>query len=137
MLFIFDENFPPEFVRGLSIIEKANKRSSFLVEIIFSTDLMGKQGSSDEELIARAAKKNAVIVTQDTDFKRIKHYKSLLVQHNVGYVYFKVPGAKNHYWDIVKAFVIKWEELKEAISKSTHPFAFELNKHGTINRLPF
>jgi predicted nuclease of predicted toxin-antitoxin system len=137
MLFIFDENFPPEFVRGFSIIEKANKRSAFSVEIIFSTDLIGKQGSSDEELIARAAKKNAVIVTQDTDFKRIKHYKSLLVQHNVGYVYFKVPGAKNHYWDIVKAFVIKWEELKEAIAKSSHPFAFEINKHGAVNKLPF
>jgi hypothetical protein len=137
MLFIFVENFPPEFVRGFSIIEKANKRSSFPVEIIFSTDLMEKQGSSDEVLIARAAKKNAVIVTQDTDFKRIKHYKSLLVQHNVGYVYFKVPGAKNHYWDIVKAFVIKWEELKIAIAKSTHPFAFEINKHGAINKLSF
>jgi predicted nuclease of predicted toxin-antitoxin system len=137
MLFIFDENFPPEFVRGFAIIEKANKRSPFPVDIAFSPDLMGKQGSPDEEIIAKAAKKNAVIVTQDTDFKRIKHYKSLLVQHNVGYVYFKVPGAKNHYWDIVKAFVVKWEELKEAISKSTHPFAFEINKHGAITKLSF
>jgi predicted nuclease of predicted toxin-antitoxin system len=86
MLFIFDENFPPEFVRGFSIIEKANKRSPFSVDIVFSPDIMGKQGSSDEEIIAKAAKKNAVIVTQDTDFKRIKHYKSLLIQNNVGYV---------------------------------------------------
>jgi predicted nuclease of predicted toxin-antitoxin system len=137
MLFIFDENFPPEFVRGFSIIEKANKRSSFSVDIVFSPDIMGKQGSSDEEIITKAAKKNAVIVTQDTDFKRIKHYKSLLIQNNVGYVYFKVPGAKNHYWDIVKAFVVKWEELKEAIFRSTHPFAFEINKHGAINKLSF
>lgn len=137
MLFIFDENFPSEFVRGFGIIEKANKRSAFPVEIVFSPDIMGKRGSSDEEIIAKAAKQNAVIVTQDTDFKRIKHYKSLLVQHNVGYVYFKVPGAKNHYWDIVKAFVVKWEELKEGISKATHPFAFEINNHGGINKLPF
>lgn len=46
MLFIFDENFPPEFVRGFAIIEKANKRSPFLVDIVFSSELMGKQGSS-------------------------------------------------------------------------------------------
>jgi len=137
MLFIFDENFPPEFVRGFAIIEKANKRSPFPVDIVFSQDLMGKQGSADEEIIAKAAKKNAVIVTQDSDFKRIKHYKSLLVQHGVGYIYFKVPSAKNHYWDIVKAFVVKWEELKEAISRSTHPFAFEINKLGSINKLSF
>ena len=55
MFFIFDENFPPEFVRGFAIIEKANKRSPFPVDIAFSPDLMGKHGSSDEEIIAKAA----------------------------------------------------------------------------------
>ena len=45
----------------------------------------------DEEIIAKATNQNAVIITHDSDFKRIKHYKPLLIEHNVGYIYFKVP----------------------------------------------
>ncbi len=46
MLFIFDENFPSEFVKGFSILEKANKRTKILVDVIFSVDFMGKRGAS-------------------------------------------------------------------------------------------
>jgi len=137
MLFIFDENFPPEFVSGFSILEKANRRSVIPVDVIFSVDFMGRSGASDEDIIAAASKKDAVIVTHDGDFKRIKHYKPLLTEHNVGYIYFKVPSGKYMYWDIVKAFINKWEELKAEISKSEHPFAFEINKQGHLSKLSF
>jgi predicted nuclease of predicted toxin-antitoxin system len=137
MLFIFDENFPVDFVKGFSILEKANRRSKISVDVVFSSDFMGKSGATDEEIIAQASKMEAVIVTHDSDFKRIKHYKPLLIQHNVGYIYFKVPKATYQYWDIVKAFVNKWEELKTEISKSSHPFAFEVSKLGQVNKLSF
>lgn len=112
MLFIFDENFPPDFVNGFSILEKANKRASIQVDVIFVVNFMGSRGATDEEIITKAALQDAVIVTHDSDFKKIKHYKPLLAQHKVGYIYFKTPKGKHHYWDIVKAFVNKWEELK-------------------------
>ena len=137
MLFIFDENFPPEFVKGFSILEKANLRTPIPVEVIHSNIFMGKSGYSDEEIIEKAAKCDAVIVTHDSDFKRIKHYKTLLIEHKVGYIYFKVPKGKYQYWDIVKAFINKWEDLKIAISSSQIPFAFEINKLGDIQNLPF
>jgi hypothetical protein len=137
MLFIFDENYPKEFVEGFSILERANKRKEIAVDIVFGPDFMGKYSATDEEMIQKASLKEAVIVTHDSDFKRIKHYKPLLIEHKVGYIYFKVPKGRFVYWDIVKAFVNRWEELKEKIINSEHPFAFEINKLGQIAQLPF
>lgn len=146
MLFIFDENYPPAFVEGFKILETANKKSPFSVQVVFSVDFMGgvrfdKNGRRvsipDEEIIVKADQKNAVIITHDSDFKRIKHYKALLVKHKVGYIYFKVPSGKYTYWEIVKAFIIKWEEIKEQISKASHPFAFEIDKNGRLKTNSF
>ena len=137
MLFIFDENFSVDFVNGFSIIERANKRSKIKSDIVFSGDFMGTLGSMDEDIIKKASKMDAVIVTHDSDFKRIKHYRALLVQHSVGYIYFRVPRGKYEYWDIVKAFVNKWEDLKISISAAKSPFAFEISKQGQITELSF
>jgi len=137
MLLIFDENFPPEFVKGFSILEKANKKSPVSVDMIHAIEFMGAQGAPDTEIIQKASAINAVIVTHDGDFKKIKHYKPLLIQHKVGYIYFKVPSGKYHYWDIVKAFVNRWEDLKLEISRSQHPFAFQIDKLGHLQELSF
>ena len=138
MLFIFDENYPRGFVDGFAVIDQSDKKNPIRSEIVHSTTFMGNiQGSTDEDIIAKASKMNAVIVTQDSDFKRIKHYKTLLIEHKVGFIYFKTVKGKNSYWDIVRAFVGKWEEIKKAISESDHPFAFEINKNGQLNKLPF
>lgn len=133
MLFIFDENFPPALAAGFSILESANKRTPFPVTVMHAIDFMDRDGALDEEIIAAADQKNAVIITQDSDFKRIKHYKPLLIQHKVGYVYFKVPSGKYTYWEIVTAFISKWEDLKMKISTLNHPFAIEINKQGHIS----
>jgi len=137
MLFIFDENFPSEFVKGFSILEKANKRTAISVDVVFSVDLMQGIGAADVDIIAKASAKNAVIITHDSDFKRIKHYKPLLIKHQVGYIYFKVPKGKYQYWDIVKAFVNKWEDIKLQVSISSHPFAFEISKTGQLSKVSF
>lgn len=138
MLFIFDENYPPGFVEGFAIIERSDRRNPIVSEVVYSCDFMGGiQGSTDEEIITRASQLNAVIVTQDSDFKRIKHYKPLLVEHRVGYIYFKTASNKNLYWDMVRAFINKWEDLKKEIANCTHPFAFEINKSGQMSKLPF
>lgn len=138
MLFIFDENYPPGFVDGFAIIEQADKRNPISSTVVYSCDFMGGvQGSTDEEIITKATQMNAVIVTQDSDFKRIKHYKPLLIEHKVGFIYFKTVKGKNSYWDVVRAFVNRWEDIKEKISKTAHPFAFEINKNGQLNALDF
>jgi hypothetical protein len=137
MLFIFDENFPPEFINGFAILEKANRKSSIQVSVISSTELMGGTGADDIEIIEKASQKQAVIITHDSDFKRIKHYKPLLIEHSVGFIYFKVPKGKYEYWDIVKAFINKWEDIKIAINNAEIPFAFEVNKQGQLAPLPF
>jgi predicted nuclease of predicted toxin-antitoxin system len=141
MLFIFDANFPPEFVKGLTILEKANKKRPIQIDIVFSVDFMeeAKTGkpSMDEEIIAKASQMNAVIFTHDGDFKRVKHYKPLLIQHKVGYVWFRVPKNNYRYWDIVNACITSWEELTLQISVATLPFAFEVSKQGKVSKLQF
>lgn len=137
MLFIFDENFPPDFVRGFSIIERGNKRSPLLSVIQHSNEFMGSPGASDEDIIQKASGKDAVIITHDSDFKKIKHYKPLLIQHSVGFIYFKTPKKEYRYWDMVKAIILKWEDLKDLVSKSTHPFALEIAKSGQLQLLKF
>lgn len=96
-----------------------------------------KIGSYDVDIIKAASNKDAVIIAHDSDFKRIKHYKTLLIEHKVGYIYFKVPKDIYEYWDIVKAFINKWEDLKEQISNSDIPFAFEVSRQGQITKLSF
>jgi hypothetical protein len=139
MLFIFDENFPRGFVEGFAKIEKSDKRNPILSTVVYSCDFMeSAPGESvrDEAIIEKAAQSDAVIVTMDSDFKKVKHYKPLLAEHRVGYIFFRQTGS-NHYWDIVKAFINSWADLKLKISNSTHPFAFEVNKKGQIVNLPF
>lgn len=137
MLFIFDENYPKGFVEGFAIIEKSDNKNPLKSQVVFSCDFMGGvQGSSDEDIIIKASQQNAVIVTQDGDFKKIKHYKPLLIQHKVGFIYFR-QTSRNSYWDMVKTFINKWEDIKKEISQSTHPFAFEINKQGQLHKLTF
>lgn len=136
MLLIFDANYPRSFVDAFKLLETSNKNSPVHVDIIFSDDFMGKQGADDEEIIVKADNLQAVIITHDSDFKRIKHYKTLLVKHRVGYVYFKT-AKRQTYWDIVKAFVNKWEEIKKQAEESNHPFALEISKHGHLQKLDF
>jgi predicted nuclease of predicted toxin-antitoxin system len=52
---------------------------------------MGRKGSKDEDIIIAASNRNAIIITHDADFRRIKHYKPILLEHNVGFVFFKTP----------------------------------------------
>ena len=137
MLFIFDANYPPDFVKGLSIIDKADKHSKIPVEVIFSGDFMGSVDCDDEEIIIKASNRNAVIITQDRDFKKIKHYRALMQEHQVGYIFFRIPNGKHLFWDIVKSFINSWAEIKENVSKSEHPFAFEINKKGELSPLTF
>jgi hypothetical protein len=135
MLFLFDENIPHSLSEALKILENSNKRSPINVKIQHVIDFMGKKGYPDEDIIKAASKKHAIIITHDSDFKRIKNYKPLLLEHKVGYVYFRTPKTTYHYWDIVKAFVNVWEDLKKDIAKDSAPFVYEVSKQGKHSKL--
>jgi predicted nuclease of predicted toxin-antitoxin system len=129
MIFIFDENYSPKFAEGLSLLEQGNHKSKNKVEVHHIIKFFGKKGATDEEIIEFLSKKNAVIITQDSDFKRIKHYKSLYKEHKVGAVFFKTYKQLT-YWDMLISLLQKWEDLKEKLSKDTLPFVYEVNKKG-------
>ncbi|HTE00426.1 MAG TPA: DUF5615 family PIN-like protein [Mucilaginibacter sp.] len=129
MKFLCDENFPVNLVSGLSIIEKSNHKSPYQGEIIHTQDL-NISNYSDEEIIEIAGKQNAIIITQDKDFKHFKHYKELYKQHNVGVVVYKAYGGKDRYWDKVTAFVNQWEKIKKLVAESPRPFVIQFDIRG-------
>jgi len=87
-----------------------------------------------EEIIALAGKEKAIIVTQDEDFKRIKHYHQLYKQHSVGVIFYKSPSGGMTYWEVVKSFIKTWEDMKANLSKFTPPFVCEITKTGFTDR---
>lgn len=135
MLYIFDENYSYRLANGLSLIEQGNFKSKFPVEITH-VKLLGLEGASDERLIEEAGKRNGVIITMDKDFRHMKHYYSLYKKYSTGVIIFRSSKGVIHYWDIVKSFISKWEELKEEVSNDNLPFAYQINLKG-IQKLTF
>jgi predicted nuclease of predicted toxin-antitoxin system len=135
MIYIFDENYSYRLAQGLILIEQGNFKSKFPIEITH-VKLLGLEGSNDERLIEEAGKRNGVIITMDKDFRHMKHYYSFYKKYKTGVIIFRSSKGVIHYWDIVKSFINKWEELKEAISNDLLPFAYQINMKG-IQKLPF
>ena len=135
MTYIFDENYSYRLAEGLSILEEGNVRSSIKTKITHVKQL-GLQSATDEEIIEHAGKIKGVIITMDKDFKHMKHYYALYKAHHCGVIVFRSSKNVIHYWDIVKSFINKWEELKVELSNNTPPFAFQINSKG-IQMLTF
>lgn len=92
------------------------------------------EGATDEEIIEAAGKNEGIIITMDKDFRHMKHYFQLYKAHKTGVIIFR--SSKLSYWDIVKSFINRWEELKESAINETIPFAFQINTKG-IQKLDF
>jgi predicted nuclease of predicted toxin-antitoxin system len=135
MKYIFDENFSHRLAQGLSLIEQGNLKSKIHTEITH-VKFLGLEGATDEEIIEAAGKNEGVIITMDKDFRHMKHYFQLYKTHKTGVIIFRSTKGKLSYWDIVKSFINKWEELKESIINESVPFAFQINTKG-IQKLEF
>ena len=128
--FLFDQNLPLNLAHGLATLEKSNYKSPNACKIYHTIDLEFSN-YTDEALIVEAAKLNAVIITEDKDFKHFKHYKELYLQHNVSAVKYTLSNRKNErYWDRVIAFVTQWEEIKLRIANTESNIIIEFNHKG-------
>jgi len=133
MRFLFDANMPLRLAKGLELLDQENL-GRINIEISHADQECGS-GATDAEVIQKAANINAIIVSEDDDFKRIKANKQLIQKLNVGYVLYKPP--KKHgirYWEKAKAFILCWENLKQKIKEIEPPFILNIDKKGNIQQ---
>lgn len=133
MYFLFDENVPYKFVKGLALIEEANFKSPLKAIVTHPRDI-SNEGASDEEQIKYAGSKNAVIVSFDKDFRHMKSYYPLYKKFNVGTVVLNLSKKDSTYWGIVKTIINRWEELKTKLQNENKPFIFEITTRGVEKR---
>lgn len=133
MNFILDENMPPRLSKGLQSLDQENSIANpDIIKVIHSAEI--KRTATDEEIIKMASKRDAIIISQDDDFKRIKSNKVLIKQLKVGYVLYKPPSKTGlRYWEMVKSIILVWEPLKQRIRESEKPFFLIINRKGEIS----
>src|ERR1700722_13757601 len=129
MLFVFDANCPKKLAEGLEILEQGNKRSALFAEVKHVSKLT-LPSAKDEEVVDITSRNKGILITYDTGFKTNKHRYQLYRQKHVGVILFHSYKEVIHYWDIVKSFVNKWEELKEFSSIEQSPFLVEIGIYG-------
>ena len=134
MHYIFDANLPYRLAEALRILEQGDRASK--VSGIDHADTLLGQGATDEAIILEAGTKHSIIFSQDDDFKRIKSNAKLLKELGVGFVMYKPPKRGARYWEIVKAFVNAWPQLKEKLESKKPPFILQLNSKGEISEIP-
>lgn len=133
MFFLFDENVPYKFAKGLALIEEANHKSQTNAFIIHPRDVPN-EGASDEDQIEYAGQNNGIIVSFDKDFKHMKSYYVLYKQYKVGAVVLNLSKKEANYWGIVRAIINRWEDLKEQLKNEKRPFIFEITSRGIEKR---
>jgi hypothetical protein len=124
MTFVFDENFSKNLANGLNLLEKSNPSSRIPVDVLSAEELMGRRGATDEEII-QAVGPNTVIFTKDKDFRQIKLYGKVIEETGAKVLFFKSSRKLVFFWDILKAIVNDWENIKTCLSKEAPPYVFE------------
>lgn len=134
MNFLFDAQMPLRLAKGLPLIDKDNL-SKVTINIRHTDEVDGLgQGATDYEIIKKAYELDAVIVSEDDDFKRIKANKELVVKLKVGYVLYKPPKHGSRYWEKALGLIRSWENLKSKIKEIEKPFVLKIDKDGNIHR---
>jgi predicted nuclease of predicted toxin-antitoxin system len=130
MYFLFDENMPIRLAKGLQILDvdnSYNKPPTHKIDHITEH----KSGIEDESVVRIAKKLNAIIVSEDDDYKTITATYELVIKLRVGYVLFKPPKKSGcTYEEKVQAFVKAWPKLKEVLKSEKPPFMYIIDKNG-------
>ncbi|HEX7415505.1 MAG TPA: DUF5615 family PIN-like protein [Bacteroidia bacterium] len=140
MVFVFDENYSYKLVEGLRNLELGNKHSKpaeiwHILELAKHLKITPKSNIpnssfSDEEVIIIAGKQKGIVITQDKDFRNIKHKGHLYKEHNVGVIFFKTVIDTRGYWGMVTSIINKWYELKQKAEHASKPFCFFVDHKG-------
>jgi hypothetical protein len=131
MHFLFDAQMPVKLAEGIAILDQENRHGEIKIQVSHADNLLGK-GATDEQVIHKASEIDAIIFSQDDDFKRIKTNKALIKQLGLGYVLYKPPQRGSRYWEISVSVVLAWEDLKEKINSIQKPFILKINRKGEI-----
>lgn len=129
MLFIFDAHCSQRLAEGLNLIEEGNTKSP-LQSVIKHIKSFAKGNATDIEIIGILKNEDAILITYDKDFRHDKAYFALYKKYQIGVIFFRSYKDVIHYWDIVKAFIKEWEDIKKMCSTEPKPFAIELNNRG-------
>ena len=114
MKIYFDENFSPHFINGLKQIQAARENEG--IEVLSIKEEFGA-ATPDEKWIPEIAQQQGIVVTQDTNIRRLKSQRSLVKDYSLG-LFFIQPAKKGwDYWKIVLLVVKLWPELKELSKK--------------------
>ena len=117
---------------GIDHLESGNSRSRLNASVKhIKVFLPGN--ATDEEIIEVAGKQDGIIITYDLGFKKLKARKRLYKQFGIGVIVFHTLRDVVHYWDVVRSFVNRWEELKEEIHVKKKPFLMEISLKGFVD----
>lgn len=137
MLFVFDENFSKNLATGMDLLEKSNPHRKIFVDVTSAEVLMGRRGADDPELYEKVGKLKGAVITKDKDFKEIKLYESVIKEHRAKVLFFKSSKKMIFFWDILKATIDKWEDIKEKLENEAPPYCYEFDIRGGISPRPF
>lgn len=91
MRFLFDENMPYRLAKGLEILDADNENGRPLTHHLIHMSEHYKPGADDPDIVRLAKKLNAIVVSEDDDYKNITSTCDLVKKLKVGYVLFKLP----------------------------------------------
>lgn len=129
-LIFLDENFSQYFAESLNALEK---REAVLK--IESSRVLGV-GVDDLDLIPRIAESKGVLITKDTDFKKIQLHQASIKKHRIGVFFFHLSKGTD-FWTEIQFFYKAWPEVRRKILKNPNPpYLFEFKTNGKVKELP-
>jgi len=134
MHFVFDANLPHRLAEGLNVLESGNRRTDNPAIVGHVFDFL-PNNATDEEIILQAKVAQWIIITQDLGFGRIEHQFELLKLHGISVIFFRPLRKGFSYWEYVKTFVNKWEDLKAEVGRRKGLVALVVEKSGAFTHL--
>jgi len=125
MKIFFDENFPPQLPKALTLLQQGWRDEK--VEVFHLAEEY-ERGLPDEVWIPKIAKEDGIVITRDLNIQKTRQQRELYKQHRLGVVFFKTPSKTGYtYWEIVVKVVQSWSDIKITAQREKRPFAYILS----------